>query len=82
MTEHYKPESEKELLEIISELVSKSIPTEITGCGSKRGLGNPENTEKTIFTEKMNKITNYDPTELILTCGPGTRLTKINQLLK
>ncbi len=82
MTDNYKPDSEQELLEIIKELSSNSIPTEIKGCGTKSGLGNPENTEKTIFTKNMNKITNYDPAELVLTCGPGTPLAEINQILK
>ena len=76
MTDNYKPDSEQELLEIIKELSSNSIPTEIKGCGTKSGLGNPENTEKTIFTKNMNKITNYDPAELVLTCGPGTPLAE------
>jgi glycolate oxidase FAD binding subunit len=67
--------------ELAAAVADSAGPLEILGAGSKRGLGRPINSEKSLDLSLLSGITAYEPAELVLTAGAGTRLTEIEQAL-
>ena len=56
-------------------------PLELLGAGSKRGLGRPVNSGQHLDLSHLSGIRLYEPEELVLTAGAGTRLAEIEQAL-
>lgn len=73
-----KPSSESELAEIIA---SAAAPFEVIGTGTRRGLGRPVQTAATLDLSGFSGVIAYEPEELILEAGAGTRLADIEDLL-
>ena len=73
-----KPGSEAELAQLVEEAPS---PFEIIGTGTKRGLGRPVQAARTLDMSAFAEIAAYEPEELILEAGAGTRLAAIEALI-
>ena len=73
-----KPGSEAELAQLVAEAPS---PFEIIGTGTKRGLGRPVQAGRTLDMSAFAEIAAYEPEELILEAGAGTRLAEIDALI-
>jgi glycolate oxidase FAD binding subunit len=73
-----KPGSEAELAQLVAETPS---PFEIIGTGTKRGLGRPVQAARTLDMSAFAEIAAYEPEELILEAGAGTRLAEIDALI-
>lgn len=73
-----KPASEAELAELVQ---AASGPLEIVGTGSKRGLGRPVQAAQTLDMSGFSDLAIYEPEELILEAGAGTRLSAIEELV-
>ncbi|MBM3517686.1 MAG: FAD-binding protein, partial [Alphaproteobacteria bacterium] len=56
-------------------------PVEVVGGGSKRALGRPISSGHRIETTALAGVSLYEPAELVLTAGAGTRITEIETLL-
>jgi glycolate oxidase FAD binding subunit len=73
-----KPGSEAELAQLVAQA---EAPFEIIGTGTKRGLGRPVQAARTLDLSAFAEIAAYEPEELILEAGAGTRLAEIEALI-
>jgi glycolate oxidase FAD binding subunit len=78
MPANLEPRTAAELAAAVKESAG---PLEILGGGSKRGLGRPINSGERLDLSRLSGITLYEPEELVLTAGCGTRLSEIEQVL-
>jgi glycolate oxidase FAD binding subunit len=78
MADAVKPSSEAELAEIIA---AAEAPFEVIGTATRRGLGRPMQTAATLDLSGFSGVIAYEPEELILEVGAGTRLSEIEALL-
>ena len=67
--------------ELAAAVLESAGPLEILGAGSKRGLGRPVNSGQRLDLSHLSGISLYEPEELVLTAGAGTRLAEIEQAL-
>jgi glycolate oxidase FAD binding subunit len=74
----HKPTSEVELAELVA---SATSPFEIIGTGTRRGIGRPAQDLKTLDLSKFSNVKAYEPEELILDVGTGTKLSDIEKLI-
>jgi glycolate oxidase FAD binding subunit len=81
MTETFRPETEQQLVDVLAWANSEETPLEMIGAGTKRGLGRPMQTARTLDLSAFNGISLYEPEELVLAAGPGTPLTEIQAAL-
>jgi len=79
MAEVLKPSTEADLCEMIADAVAAKRPLELTGKGTKRGLGCPMQTAATLDLSGFTGIQLYEPEELILEAGAGTPLAEIEK---
>ncbi len=75
------PRDERDAIEIVSAALADATPLEITGAGTKSGLGRPVAAQSRVSTGGMNGISLYEPSELVLSAGAGTPLREITDLL-
>lgn len=78
MADVVKPASLAELAECVR---SADTPFEIIGSGTKRGLGRPVQAARTLDMSGFSDVIIYEPEELILETGAGTRLADIEVLI-
>lgn len=78
MADAVQPQSEAELSDLIA---SSTAPFEIIGTGTKRGVGRPVQAGATLDMSAFSAIEVYEPEELILEAGAGTRLSEIEALI-
>jgi glycolate oxidase FAD binding subunit len=78
MSSALEPRTAAELAAAVRESAG---PLEILGAGSKRGLGRPVNSGQHLDLSHLSGISLYEPEELVLTAGAGTRLAEIEQAL-
>ena len=77
MTPSYKPRTVQEL----ADYVAIGAKLEIVGSGTKRGLGRPLQAETALDMSDFKGISLYEPEELVLEAGAGTRLRDIEKAL-
>ncbi len=77
MTPSYKPRTVQEL----ADYVAIGAKLEIVGSGTKRGLGRPLQAETALDMSGFTGISLYEPEELVLEAGAGTRLSDIEKAL-
>ena len=82
MTETIRPADEAELGAAIGEALATKSPLEIVGNGTKRALGRPVQAARTLDLSRLDGITLYEPEELVLRAGAGTRLGDIAAALR
>jgi glycolate oxidase FAD binding subunit len=77
MTPTFKPRTVPEL----ADYVAIGAKLEIVGSGTKRGLGRPLQAETALDMSDFKGISLYEPEELVLEAGAGTRLRDIEKAL-
>ena len=77
-----KPNSEKDIQEIIKYCYKKNLPIEIIGAGSKNQIGKKLQCAKTLDMSNFSGILEYKPEELYITVKAGTPIKKIRDELK
>ncbi len=82
MTTDLRPADVTMLRDMVAMLVDRKAPTEIIGAGTKRAIGRPTNVEYLLDLSKLAGIHEYEPNELVLTCGAGTPLWTIESALE
>ncbi|MFI5019816.1 MAG: FAD-binding protein [Dongiales bacterium] len=65
--------------ELAAAVLESAGPLEVLGAGSKRGVGRPVNSGQRLDLSHLSGISLYEPEELVLTAGAGTRLAEIEQ---
>lgn len=78
----FEPESEEDLVGLITDAGQQGVKVAIEGLGSKAELGAPQDAAWKVTTHKFNEIVDYDPGELVLTVGSGVTISEINALLE
>lgn len=68
---------EDELVDAVRASRASGRTLEITGAGTKRGLGNPVASDDLLDVSALTGITAYEPEELVLTARAGTTLAEI-----
>ncbi len=81
MTDRYQPSDERALSELLCWAAQGRVPLELTGAGSKRGLGRPVQAAGTLDLSGLRGVTLYEPNELVMRARAGTPLAEITALL-
>ncbi len=81
MSGDLKPRDEKNLSESIRMAAAAKMPLIVSGAGSKSGIGRPNGYAMSVTTQRMQGVSLYEPTELVIGALPGTPLSEINQTL-
>ena len=77
MSEVLRPAVDWELASVITDAAERGWPLEISGSGSKRGVGRPMQTAADVTTRAMRGITLYEPSELVMSARAGTLVAEI-----
>lgn len=75
------PADESELLELVAEASATGTALEPRGGGSKRDIGKPDRSVAVVDLSAFAGVTDYEPSELVLTLRPATPLHKVEELL-
>jgi glycolate oxidase FAD binding subunit len=75
-----RPESVKDLVEIVAGAAASGRKLEIVGGGTRAEIGAPRQVERLDMTG-FSGVIDYDPAELVLTVGAGTPLSEIEALV-
>jgi glycolate oxidase FAD binding subunit len=81
VTETQHVTSEAQVAEAICDTAAAHRTLEISGAGSKRGLGHPIQADSTLGLHGLSGITLYEPEELVLRAKAGTTLAEIETAL-
>ncbi|MEQ9813071.1 MAG: FAD-binding protein [Azospirillaceae bacterium] len=73
--------SETQVAEAVAWALSARAPLELVSHGSKRSLGRPVEAAGVLDLSGLAGVTLYEPDELVLSCGPGTPLVELEDLL-
>ncbi|QRG10026.1 FAD-binding protein (plasmid) [Xanthobacter dioxanivorans] len=77
----FSPATPEEVLSVVKWAAGERATLEITGNGSKRGIGWLAQTEHTLELSKLVGVTLYEPDELVLSARAGTPIAEIEKLL-
>ena len=77
----HKPASAEEVCDLISEAGAHARHTEIIGGGTKRSIGAMDRVDQVISTQRLDRIVDYAPEELVLTVQAGVRLADVERLV-
>jgi glycolate oxidase FAD binding subunit len=75
------PRDERDTIEIVSAAIANATPLEVSGAGSKTGLGRPIAAQLRVSTAGMNGVSLYEPSELVLSARAGTPIREIIDLI-
>ncbi len=81
MENDFKPDTDEGVHDLIRWASAESEPIEIVGHGSKRGIGKPTQTARTLDLSRLTGVTLFEPEELVLSAKAGTPLTELHHLL-
>ncbi len=81
MTDALKPRDAKDVEDAVRYALAETKTLEIVGCGSKRGLGRPSQSDLTLDLSGLSGVTLYEPEELVLSAKAGTPLAEIETLV-
>lgn len=81
MTETFKPGDESQVIEAVQWAVSNQTAMELVGRGTKRGIGNLMETGCRLDLSDLTGISLYEPEELVLAAGAGTKRADIEKEL-
>jgi len=76
-----KPTTPEEVRDLVAEAGAHARHIEVVGGGTKRGLGEMDPVDLVISTQRLDRIVDYAPEELVLTCQPGVRMIDIEKLV-
>jgi glycolate oxidase FAD binding subunit len=66
---------------VVRAAIAGEQPLEIVGHGSKRLIGQPMTTNAVLDLSSLNKVTSYEPNELIITVEAGAPLSDVMSLI-
>jgi glycolate oxidase FAD binding subunit len=75
------PRTAEELAQAVAWAAGEKAPLEVLGTGTKRGIGRMMQTAATLDVSALSGISLYEPDELVMTAGAGTRLDEIEAML-
>lgn len=75
-----KPTSADEVQAIVAEAGAGARRLAVTGGGTKRSVGSMEPVDAVLSTARLDRVVDYAPEELTLTCEPGVRIEDLERL--
>lgn len=78
----FKPATPEQLADAVRWALDAGEPLELTGTGSKRGLGRPVQTAYALDLSDLSGVVAYEPEELVLTVKAATPMAEIEPLLR
>jgi glycolate oxidase FAD binding subunit len=76
-----QPRTEAEVAAAVLDARAAKAPLSIEGGGTKRGLGRPSQTERTLSLKGLSGITLYEPSEMVIGAWAGTPLAEVQKTL-
>lgn len=76
-----RPENPDQVRDAVAWAAAEEAPLEVVGLGSKRGLGRPFQASHSLDLSALAGISLYEPEELVMTAGAGTRLAEVEARL-
>ena len=80
-TNQYAPSAATDIEEIIKAAIANETPMEIGGNLTRQALGRPVEAAATLSTRAMRGVHFYEPSELVVSLGPGTTMRELTDLL-
>ncbi len=80
-TKILRPTKPEEVQAIVAEAGATARRIEVIGGGTKRRIGQNHPVDLILSTQSLDRIVDYSPDELVLTCQPGVRLAELEKLL-
>src|SRR5215831_16886622 len=81
MADTLKPRDGKEVEDVVRWALDHDKPLELSGRGTKYGIGRPSQTDLTLDLSGLVGVTLYEPAELVLSARAGTPVSEIEVLL-
>ncbi|MEZ5670257.1 MAG: FAD-binding protein [Alphaproteobacteria bacterium] len=78
----FRPGTPAELAEAVAEAVGGTQPLELVGTGTRRTVGRPVQAAAVLALDRLSGIQDYDPAELVLTCGAATPMRALATALE
>ncbi|HET7157113.1 MAG TPA: FAD-binding protein, partial [Hyphomicrobiaceae bacterium] len=72
-----RPVDEREFSRVLAEAAATGAPLEVSGGGTKQGIGRPMQTAANVSAKAMRGVTLYEPTEMVMSARAGTPLSQI-----
>lgn len=79
-TQAARPTTADEVQALVAEAGAKARPIEVVGSGTKRGIGRRAAADLALSTERLDRIVDYAPEELVLTAQPGVRIADLERI--
>ena len=76
----HRPATPEEVCDLVAEAGAHARHTEIIGGGTKRAIGTMDRVDQVISTQRLDRIIDYSPEELVLTVQTGVRLADLERL--
>ncbi|HLZ67795.1 MAG TPA: FAD-binding protein, partial [Aliidongia sp.] len=76
-----QPTTQAALVDAVTWALERKAPLELVGGGTKRLIGRPPQTADVLDLSGLAGIVLYEPEELVLTAGAGTKLAEIEATL-
>lgn len=80
LNNHY-PDSKNKLSKIVNDLYKNKQKMIVLGGGTKTEYGNPYSSVQNVFTSELNKVIDYNPSDLTITVEAGMKVETLMNLL-
>ncbi len=77
----FAPTSADQVTELVTASIANEAPLAVGGNATKAGLGRPVEAAHTLSTRDLRGIHFYEPSELVVSAGPGTTMRELKDLL-
>ena len=75
-----KPATPEEVQAIVAEAGAHARHIEVVGAGTKRSIGAMDPIDVVLSTQRLDRIVDYSPEELVLTAQPGVRIADLEKI--
>jgi glycolate oxidase FAD binding subunit len=75
-----KPATPEEVQAAIAEAGAAARHIEVIGAGTKRAIGTMDPVDVVLSTQRLDRIVDYSPDELVLTAQPGVRIADLDKI--
>jgi len=75
-----KPATPEEVQAAVAEAGASARHIEVMGAGTKRSIGAMDHVDVVLSTQRLDRIVDYSPDELVLTAQPGVRIADLEKI--
>jgi glycolate oxidase FAD binding subunit len=77
----FAPSSPEEVETILRYATEQRLKVQVWGGGTHQGYGRPEKPDLALLTHRLNAVEAWEPDDLTLTVGSGTRIASFEEML-